>query len=111
MYWARNHPDPEPQLDISMWGVLMSRLPAASACFRASTRFLRDFGPASPASLGPFRWASMPSGVIATARPGKDARPHGPTDVERSETQKNYETAAYPSATLAQLTTFHHASR
>jgi hypothetical protein len=35
--------------------------------------------------MGPFRRASLPGGVVADPRPGMDARPHGPTDAERSE--------------------------
>jgi hypothetical protein len=43
-------------------------------------------GPAAPASVGPFRRASVPGGAVAITPPGMDAGRNGPRDVERSET-------------------------
>jgi hypothetical protein len=48
--------------------------------------------------------------AIATAPQGMQALRNGPTDDARKR-GLNYATAANPSATFGQLTTFHHASR
>ena len=63
---------------------------------------------ASGCSLAP----AAPAASVGRRRSRVRTGSHGPRDADASsDGPQRYETAAYPSATLGQLTTFHHASR